>query len=411
MKKFNIVFIVIFILLLVGDIAVNLSLTSTTDKEDREYIVQVERLSHKISDNKSYNLDDYPRIISVEKSNTASEEFVAGGNNDYVIRKINNKYYRFEYEKFQENIDVSLIAFVNIIFALIIILVTVVMIYIKQMVLKPFNQLKDVPYELSRGNLTVPVKENKNRLFGKFIWGIDLLREYIEEQKTNQLKLQKDKKTLIMSISHDIKTPLSAIKLSSKALSKGLYNDREKQIQLAENIDAKANEIEKFVSEIIKASNEDFIKFKVENSEFYLKQLIEEIKHYYNEKMDLNKTEFIVDDFSNCLVKGDLNRSIEVIQNIIENALKYGDGKWIKIAFSEEEGCQLIEISNSGSKISDAEFPHIFDSFWRGGNSENVQGSGLGLYICRQLMNLMNGEIFALIQGDIMSVTLVFQKP
>lgn len=54
--------------------------------------------------------------------------------------------------------------------------------------------------------------------------------------------------------------------------------------------------------------------------------------------------------------------------------------------------------------------PHIFESFWRGTNAENEKGSGLGLYICRELMRKMNGEIFAEIKDGYMGVTAVFGK-
>jgi len=98
------------------------------------------------------------------------------------------------------------------------------------------------------------------------------------------------------------------------------------------------------------------------------------------------------------------------LQNIIENAIKYGDGKSININISKEDDCILVSIQNSGCTLSDTEIPHIFESFWRGSNSEKTQGSGLGLYICRQLMHKMGGEIFAGIKDGFMSVTLVFEK-
>ena len=109
-------------------------------------------------------------------------------------------------------------------------------------------------------------------------------------------------------------------------------------------------------------------------------------------------------------MSGDIDRSVEVIQNIMENAVKYGDGKKISLEFSEEDDCVLITVVNSGSSLSDTELPHIFDSFWRAANAANTSGSGLGLYICRQIMRKMNGEIFAEIHGDKMSVTAVFPK-
>ena len=113
-------------------------------------------------------------------------------------------------------------------------------------------------------------------------------------------------------------------------------------------------------------------------------------------------------DQPDCLIRGDNERSLEVIQNIIENAVKYGDGKRIAISFSKDENCQLIHISNSGCTLSDSELPHIFDSFWRGSNTGSQSGSGLGLYICRTLMRKMEGDIYAGINNGEMTVTAVF---
>jgi signal transduction histidine kinase len=120
------------------------------------------------------------------------------------------------------------------------------------------------------------------------------------------------------------------------------------------------------------------------------------------------KIRFSVDSFSDCLLSGDMDRSVEVIQNIMENAIKYGDGRIIEITFSREENCQLIHISNSGCTLPDEEIPHIFDSFWRGSNVGAKNGSGLGLYICRALMHKMDGDIYAEVREGNMIVTTVF---
>ena len=134
------------------------------------------------------------------------------------------------------------------------------------------------------------------------------------------------------------------------------------------------------------------------------------LRVYYQEKLALVKTDFTVGDYSDVLLSGDLERSEEVIQNMMENAIKYGDGKRISLDVSEEDGCILVTVCNSGCTMSDTELPHMFESFWRGTNAHKEKGSGLGLYICRQLMRKMNGEVFAQIRQDDMCVTAVFSK-
>jgi signal transduction histidine kinase len=94
----------------------------------------------------------------------------------------------------------------------------------------------------------------------------------------------------------------------------------------------------------------------------------------------------------------------------MENSLKYGDGKCVELIFPEDDECVQIAIRNSGCTLGKDDLPHIFESFWRGANAENIRGSGLGLYICRQLMHRMNGEIFAEINDDIITVTAVFAR-
>ena len=76
----------------------------------------------------------------------------------------------------------------------------------------------------------------------------------------------------------------------------------------------------------------------------------------------------------------------------------------------EEEGHILISIINSGCGIEEDELAHIFDSFYRGSNSAHVSGSGLGLYISKELLHRMDGEIYAKLLEDKFSVTAVFRK-
>ena len=413
MKGFHKVYAVVLLVLLLVFSGTNIFLfLSVRGTDGRIYRVEVNRIAKEIERKglEGLDLSEYGYVTNVVQDDGGSQAFYEGTDSDYTIRVINGRLYRFDYRDFAFSGQRDKIILANSIFGIMSLLVLAVMAYIQQKILKPFERLCDVPYELSKGNLIIPIKEQKNHFFGRFLWGIDLLRENMELQKQRELKLQREKKTLVLSVSHDIKTPLSAIKLYAKAISKGLYVDKKKQTEIAERIDEKADEIEGVVSEIIKASSEDFLDLEVIKSEFYLSELINEIAVYYGEKMGFLKTGFFIGKYSDCILKGDIDRSVEVVQNIMENAIKYGDGHTIEIIFSEEEDCQLVMVKNSGCTLPESELPHIFESFWRGSNAGSNKGSGLGLHICRQLIHKMDGEIFADIQGNSMCVTTVFRK-
>lgn len=350
-------------------------------------------------------VEEYPLITNlygIELKGSTKEEvanFLCREPEDYVVLATEDYYYKVTYRS-DSTLKGQTIILVNGIALIMLGLVLALFVYIRQKILLPFYRLSEIPYELSKGNLTIPLQENKDKFFGKFVWGMDLLRENLEENKARELELQREKKMLLLSLSHDIKTPLSAIKLYAKALSKNLYKEETKKQEIAENINEKVDEIEGFISEIVRASNEDFLHFDVNNREFYIKEVLEQIREYYEDKMALNQIGFKIGAYSNCLVYGDADRLVEVLQNIIENAIKYGDGRKIWLEINREEDEYGIMVSNTGCRLPNKELPHIFDSFFRGSNVEKKPGSGLGLYICRQLMHLMEGEVTASVISD-----------
>lgn len=421
MKKFDKILIGIAVLYLLFCAALAFSLKENGGF-DGGYKVEINEIYYSIAKNPIFlqpNLASYKFVKAVtflsidEASKAINNEFYKSHNSlQYEIRPLYNGdkisgYLRFDYS--DNNFSKKFLVKAELILFLFSIIIAAVLIYIRKVILSPFKLLSDMPYELSKGNFKKGLKENKNRYFGRFIWGINVLRENLEQHKIKELKLEKEKKLLLLSISHDIKTPLNTIKLYAKAIAEGLYETNEKNLFAAKQIQEKSFEIESFVKQIIKTSSEDVLEIQVEKGEFYLNDLIDKVKETYQEECKLKMTDFFVEECSNKLIKGDLNRAFEVIGNILENAFKYGDGKEIRISFYEEDYCQLIKIYNSGETVNQNEFNHIFDSFYRASNAKNKQGNGLGLYICKYIMEKMDGEIFAQYENDGMSFILVFR--
>ena len=379
------------------------------DRDGRLYLVEARRLIKEIEERKpepseieDMRFDQYQTIVGIR-------EFVAGEacEHDYLVEEIAGKLYRIEYA---EERSPRLPLYINISLSGMMIVTMIVLAYVYQKVLTPFQNMSNLSYELAKGNLSMPVKEEKSKLFGRFLWGMDMLREKLEDNKEKELEFQKERKSLILSLSHDIKTPLSSIELYAKALSENLYETQERKDEALQGIARNVKEIKRYVNEIVTASREDFLNLEVNMGEYYLSEVMQATESYYKDKLSVIHTEFQVNGIAECLVKGDRNRMVEVLQNVMENAIKYGDGRRIRISFGEEEDCKLIQIENSGCSLKKEELPNLFDSFYRGSNSTNMKGSGLGLYICKTLMRKMDGEIFAGINEDIFCVTIVVRK-
>ena len=379
------------------------------DSGGKLYLVEAKRVIKEIEEQKleaseieAMRFDQYETIMGIR-------EFAAGEacDHEYLVEEIDGKLYRIEYAKERST---RLPWYINLSLLGMMLVTNIVLLYVDTKVLKPFQDMSDLPYELAKGNLSMPVKEEKSKLFGRFLWGMDMLREMLEETKEKELAFQKERKALILSLSHDIKTPLSSIELYSKALSEDLYDTQERKDAAFRGIARNVKEIKGYVNEIVTASREDFLNLEVRMEEYYLSDVMKGTKSYYKDKLSVIHTEFEMDEISECLVRGDKNRMGEVLQNVMENAIKYGDGKCIRISFGEEEDCKLIHIENSGCSLKKEELPNLFDSFYRGSNSAGMKGNGLGLYICKTLMRKMDGEIFAGIKEDIFCVTIVVRK-
>ena len=401
MKAFRRLCIVVIAVFLLLTAVLNIFLVGAKDNNEGIYRVEAKRLADEIAETGNYDLEKYPHITGVFCADDGglyiSDEY-------YLIIETDGTLYRVEYTV--GNGQHSIVA-VNCVLGALFLLMIGLLYYILKHIIVPFGRLNDVPQELAKGNLAVPISEEKSRFFGKFTWGVNLLRESIEESRKKEITMQRDKKLLLLSLSHDIKTPLSAIKLNAKALAKGLYKDEEKQRATALSINTRADEIERFVSEITKAAGEDFMSFEVTQGEAFLSVIITRIEARYAPQLAMSGTKLAVQKFDDCILSCDPDRLAECLQNLIENAIKYGDGRRIEISFDRMDGCELITVSDTGCTLEAKELPQIFESFHRGNNADRVQGNGLGLFICKRLMSLMGGEVYADIRDKCFYITLV----
>lgn len=409
MKSYNRLIFCSVILYLLVAFGLGSFLFHSENQKNHAYRVEANRILSTLTDTQSIEnikLDAYETIWKVEfldkdinNQEVVKNFFQEDNTTNTYIQPIyfNNNfagYIKFIYKIPVLNIQNIIISAEIALFILELFLLFV-LIYMKKKLVNPFQRLSELPIQLAKGHLKGHVKEEKSRYLGKFMWGMGQLKDTLDISRQRQIELMKDQKKMLLSLSHDIKTPLNLIKLYSKALEEDIYTNEQEKRNAMHQIGEKSKEIEKYVEEIIQSSREDILDLPVHNSEFYLQDLLSKVMNVYAEQCALRHIDLKIGDFENRLLKGDIERCQEVLENLFENAFKYGDGRRIEVTFYEEDYCQLIRLFSSGSIVTDNEFNHLFESFFRGTNAQGVKGSGLGLYICKELMHKMDGTIFA----------------
>ncbi len=394
----------------------------TAAERSRSYNVEINRIYNRIVAGDTIKIDlqesDYVEQVLWLPVKALDQESSAGFFEDnnrlgVVIRPVYSQgectgFLRFEYRipAFDADhifwwVEIGLLIFALFVIGL--------LIFVKLRLIRPFMRLRHLPEELAGGHFKGIVREEKNRYFSSFLQSMGRMKDTLDISRKRQLELEREKKKLLLSLSHDIKTPLNTIRLYSRALEENLYSDGTERLHAMHQIGVKAEEIEAYVEEIMKNSREGILDIHVEDGEFYLKDFMDRVLDTYSDQCAIRMVELRVDRFENRLLKGDIDRALEVFENIFENAFKYGDGRQIEIHFYEEDYCQLIRVFNTGKTVSDTDFNHIFESFFRAANSQGLPGNGLGLYICREIMRKMGGEIFAERETDGMSFVVVFR--
>ena len=266
---------------------------------------------------------------------------------------------------------------------------TVIFGYVYFKILRPFDKLKGFAEKISQGNFDIPLDYERSNYFGEFTWAFDSMRREITKSRACEREAIENNKTVIATLSHDIKTPIASIRAYAEGLEANLDVTPEKRKKYIGVIMKKCDEVSKLTNDLFLHSLSDMDKLRIIPEGFELCEFIEnavtEIAAEYN------NVHFKKPDFK-AVVNADKNRLMQITENLIGNAQKYAKTD-IEVFITLSDSYAQIHFRDFGSGIPDEDMPFIFEKFYRGKNIGNEQGSGLGLYIVKYLMKQMNGDI------------------
>lgn len=298
---------------------------------------------------------------------------------------------------------------VYMLIAILIILVITALIltmWIYTSVFHPIRALNMAMKNIADGNLDYqmpqPDKYQKGEL-GELSFNYEDMRLRLKESAEEKLQHEKQNKELITNISHDLKTPITAIKGYVEGIMDGVADTPEKMDKYIKTIYNKANDMDRLINELTVYSGIDSNRipynFHKINVADYFRDCIEEVGLDLESKnIQLNYSNLVSPD---TIVIADPEQLKRVIDNILGNSIKYLDKEKeqdiIDIRILDEVDSIRVEIEDNGKGIASRDLPKIFERFYRTDSSRNsvMGGSGIGLSIVKKIIGDHGGYIWA----------------
>lgn len=222
------------------------------------------------------------------------------------------------------------------------------------------------------------------------LWGMIVIYRSFKKE----LFLKKLQNNFLLSVTHELKTPLTAMKLYMETLLKRNMNSDQIHV-IAENSLNETKRLQEQVEKLLLSAQLDSNKYELEKQNINLSELVSEHIAHYN-KPRQEKDRIFTEIEEQLIVKADPAAIEMILNNLLSNAEKYGgENPSIKVVLKSNQKQVILQVIDEGSGISDADKRMLFNKFYRIGDEQTrkTKGTGLGLFIAKHLVNLHKGKI------------------
>lgn len=330
--------------------------------------------------------------------------------NDNYIGIINIvKNYDLEYKTYKSTMN-----FINIIEGGIFAVIFIFLFLMTTKITKPIAKLTDAIKKFGDGNYAISIndqgKDEVAILAREFISMRDKIKEQIEtieNEKDKVYKLEKGRREFFNSVTHELKTPLTAISGYAELLLTGMVEDKDFDKRGIERIYSESERLHNLVLELIEVSKGLYV-VEEEVKEVNIKKLIMQSCNDMNIKASKYSLK-LVQNLSEGSIKAQEDRIRQVMINVLDNAIKYTNGgKEIYVNSYVLGNKYFIEIINSSNPIPEETFNNIFEPFVKFSGVDNKDSRGLGLYLCNEIIKEHGGEI-VIENGALVKVTIMLR--
>ena len=266
---------------------------------------------------------------------------------------------------------------------------------IERSIVKPVRRLRATAQRLGGGDLTARAPALGGGEIGDLGTAFNAMATQIAEREERLTELDRLKSEFVSSVSHELKTPLTTIKLLAHLLQRSGITEEEK-LDFAKTIAVECDRQIEFVGNLLDLSRIESGAYKLRKTCVDVRELISscvDVERHRAESLGLRLTTNVPPGLPD--VSGDFEALRRVIRGLIDNAIKYTpEGGHIAIAAREVKQMLAISISDTGKGIPENDLPFIFDKFYRVASEEAAgSGVGLGLYLAQHIVAQLDGEM------------------
>ena len=262
------------------------------------------------------------------------------------------------------------------------------LLYIYFKILRPFYKLESYAEEIAKGNFDIALDYERSNFFGAFTWAFDHMRKEIITARKNEAEAVRENKTIIATLSHDIKTPLASIRAYAEGLEANLEADYEQRERYLGVIMRKCDEVSRLVNDLVLHSLSELERLEIKEQNISIRELL------LKTLQDLEYPNVsLIEPVPDAVLAADEKRLAQALLNLLENAKKYARGSRVEVWAKQEGKRYEIHVRDYGAGILPEDMPFVTRKFYRGKNVQDEPGSGLGLYIVSYIMEKMKGGL------------------
>lgn len=297
------------------------------------------------------------------------------------------------------------------------VIVICLVLWIYHSIVTPIHMLQVATQNIKNGNLDFEVQVQNEDEIGELCEDFEEMRKRLKDNAEEKLRAEQQSKELISNISHDLKTPITAIKGYVEGLIDGVADTPEKQNKYLQTVYSKAIDMDHLINELSFYSKIDTNKIPYTFSRINVVGYFEDCAEDLGRELEEEHIGFTYQNYVDDSVQmiADAEQIKRVINNIVGNSKKYSDKADTKIHMTVKDVGDFvqIEIEDNGKGIAAKDMPYIFDRFYRTDASRNSSkgGSGIGLSIVKKIMDDHGGKIWVTSKEGIGTVMyLVIRK-